>query len=417
MEDSKIDHILGEIEQLSARQKAQLISAGLDGWPQGGPLGGESGGRRERLPEVPGLPESPALPESPGLPEEPALPEAPDLAGGFGRERNPPEAWVVSTWKDVQEMLAPISWDWPLWAPRGFITMLASEAGLGKSSLMLRIAACYLRGLPWPDGTPFTGEQGKITWAETEAGHAMNLQRALSLGVNLADIVTPLAHPLDGLCLDRASHREELIRRVEMPEVKAIFVDSFRGMTKQEEDRSDLMGVMVWLAELARDMNKPFYISHHLRKAGMMDVGEVKLDRLRGSSAIVQPVRMVWALDCPSGATNGPRRLSVIKSNLARIPKPIGMVIGEENGVFSVEFGPAPEGPKIESQVERAMAVVEQTLADGPKYAVDMETVARVEGISWRTMMAAKRRLGVRAEKEAGSQNGRWRWLPPMMEA
>ena len=60
-----------------------------------------------------------------------------------------------STWDNLGNILAPIGWDWPGWLPRGFLTILASEPGAGKSLLCLHLAATYIENRPWPDGARF----------------------------------------------------------------------------------------------------------------------------------------------------------------------------------------------------------------------------------------------------------------------
>src|SRR6266446_4339471 len=48
----------------------------------------------------------------------------------------------------------PARWLWPGWIPLGKLTVLDGDPGLGKSTLLLDLAARVTRGLPMPDAAP-----------------------------------------------------------------------------------------------------------------------------------------------------------------------------------------------------------------------------------------------------------------------
>jgi hypothetical protein len=52
------------------------------------------------------------------------------------------------SWADLAQKHTPTHWDWPGWLPRGYLTILAGQPGLGKSSLCLHLAASYIDGRP-----------------------------------------------------------------------------------------------------------------------------------------------------------------------------------------------------------------------------------------------------------------------------
>lgn len=82
-----------------------------------------------------------------------------------------------------------------------------------------------------------------------------------------------------------------------------------------------------------------------------MDNGnELNLSMLRASSAIVQPARVIWALDRPNPNMMDEKKLQVIKNNLGHFPEPIGLKIGGQG----IVFGQAPEPPRAGSVTERA---------------------------------------------------------------
>ena len=141
------------------------------------------------------------------------------------------------------------------------------------------------------------------------------------MGIPMERVYYPLEDPLADINLGNPKHMEAIREIANRSDVSLVIVDSLRGAHQRDEDSSKMITIVKSLAELARDVNKPVLVSHHPRKESVTDLDVITLDRLRGSSAIVQPARMVWAVDWPDPALKENLRLSVIKSNLGRIPK------------------------------------------------------------------------------------------------
>jgi len=315
-----------------------------------------------------------------------------------------------STWEDIDRLLGPIEWDWEPWLPRGMTSIVASEPGLGKSGLVLRTAASVILGWDWPDGQQYTGELGSVCWCESEASQAINLDRAKKWGIPLDRLVSPLQNALMDFKLDNHDHKNALWSLAYRDDIRLIILDSLRGAHSRDENSSEVIGLVQMLAELARDTGKPILITHHLRKRGIFDLdGTPNLDRLRGSTAITQPARVVWVLDVPDPHYQPEdKRLSVIKNNLARFPEPIGMRINDRG----VHFGDAPEPPQTYSELDRAVDFLKEILASEPVPAKDIYDEADNLGLSKMTVQRAKKSLSVISLKK-----GKWVWtLPPFDE-
>ena len=340
-----------------------------------------------------------SIPEHMTSPTIPPEPETPPVEGLT-------ETTPVKTFADMVGMIGPVEWAWKPWLPKGMLVILAGESGAGKSGLALRLAGCFLRGDPWPDGQPFTGERGAVLWGEAEAAQAVNLDRAKAWGLPLDQLYTPLSNPLDDLKLDQEGHRAMLAQKAALPEVKLIVIDSLRGVLgRGDENASETLNFIKWLAELARDTGKCLVLSHHLRKRSIFDGEGVELERLRGSSAIVQTARVVWALDVPDVAEKANKRLSVIKSNLAKFPDPVGMTIDETG----VRFGAAPEAPRPETRADQAIDLLLNLLQGGPRPANEIEQEFNDAGISIATLKRGKAKLGVVSIKDRTG----WKWSLP----
>lgn len=349
----------------------------------------------------------------------PAKPDTSKMSVTIQESEMPPiegttEQPTVKTFADMAGMIGPVDWDWRYWLVKGMLTILAGESGAGKSGLGLRVAGCYTNAWPWPDGTPFTGSRGAVLWCEAEAAQAVNLERAKAWGLPLDQLYTPLPNPLDDLKLDLEGHRVMLAQKAALPEVKLIVIDSLRGILgRGDENASDTLNFIKWLAELARDTGKPIILTHHLRKRSIFDNEGVELERLRGSSAIVQTARVVWALDVPDPAAKESKRLAVIKSNLAKFPDPVGMTI-DENGVH---FGNAPQPPKNETAADKAVDLLLDLLGREPRPYSEIEEAYHAAGLSEPTINRAKKSLGIISIRQGENRNNmQWYWSLPAKE-
>lgn len=314
-----------------------------------------------------------------------------------------------TTWEDFKPILHGITWAWDGWLPDGFVVILGGEPGCGKSALALQIAATFIRGDDWPDDTPYSGGKGSILWCESESAQAINFDRAKKWKIPLEKIRVPnRTDPLSDVRLDDPEIFSEIERNAHDNEIRFIVVDSFSGAHSADENSTEVLAIVKELARLARDTKKPILIIHHLRKRSKFDTGEITLDRFRGSTSIVQPTRVVWALDTPDLSQKERKRLYVIKNNLTRFPDRIGFDIGEGG----IEFGEVPEVPHEETQTDKAADLLLALLGEQPTTVSQLQEEAKGLGVSWKTMTRAKKKLNIVAiRKEHG-----WIWSLPVPE-
>jgi len=321
-----------------------------------------------------------------------------------------------STWADLDAVIGPMEWCWRGWLPKGYLTLLVGEPGVGKSILALRLCAAFLGASElWPDSERYEGEIGKVLWCEAEAAQPLNLERAKSWGLPLDRLVFPFEDPMRDIQLDNPEHRRALTALVRREDIVFVVIDSFSGARKGDENSSEALATVHWIAELARDSGRPILITHHLRKQGLLDADDrVSLARVRGYSGIVQPARIVLALDTPDPMDEDTRRLSMIKSNLGRFPEPLGLQVTDAGVIFC----DAPEPPKRHSALDEAKEAIRDILESGPIPSGDVQNELDARGISRNTGNRAKRELGVVSRKEGKT----WHWglpsgdtLPPQL--
>ena len=305
------------------------------------------------------------------------------------------------SFKDLKSLIGPIEWTWKSWLLSNLLTILASEPGIGKSALALRLAATFITGQSWPDGSRYEGEKGTVLWCEAEAAQGINLERAEKWNIPLDKIyLPPIGDPLQDIQLDNPLHRKAILKTAQRQEVKFVVVDSLRGSHRQDENASQSIEIVMWLAKLARDSQTPVLLTHHLRKRGNHDGKEITLDRLRGSSAIVQPARVIWAMDTPNSEKFECKRLSVIKSNIGRFPEPIGFSVNESG----IEFSEAPAENKKVGRLEEAKEILLEMLEEGGVRQSKVINFFQEKGISRSTVYRARKELGIQRTKNGQNQ-------------
>lgn len=308
------------------------------------------------------------------------------------------------SWSELDDMIGEISWSWENWIPNGMLTMIAGEQDLGKSTLALDLCRIFVNGDNWPNGTAFQGKKGRVLWVDTEGGNFLNLDRAKKWNLDMGAFQTIQVGD-EPVNLERDSDRGRFRWWIEQEEIVAVIVDSLRGAFPSGDfNSSQAMTHTQWLSTLAERYKKPIITVHHLnKKNAFAQENIVNLDRVRGSGAITQPVRAVIALDKPDPQSTQ-LRISMIKLNLARKPKPLGMTITDTGIVFSTD---APDAPRKLSALEEAQEWLMDQLSFSDYSATDILDAAKDNGYSEPTIKRAKNELGIVSQK---SSDGRWYW-------
>jgi len=309
------------------------------------------------------------------------------------------------TWADLAEVMPPITWDWYLWLPRGFLTILAGAPGSGKSIFALdAICRSFITGSDWPDGQPNTGRTGKVLWLEAEGANALNLDRARTFGLPMDSIIAISIDPFATVSIVNEAHKTTIEEIAMDPDIVCIILDSLSGGHGADENNSQAMiPILRWLAGLAAKTNKPVIATHHLNKREIAPGQDITLNQLRGSTAIGQFARIVCGISQPSvGGDKTLRKMYIVKSNLDRFPEPIGLTITEAGVVPT----PLPRTPVKRNKQKMAGDFLPGLFKDGPLPATEVELACNENGISYNAAERVKDSLGITSEK----QGDVWIW-------
>jgi archaellum biogenesis ATPase FlaH len=313
------------------------------------------------------------------------------------------------SWAEMSKILKKTEWLWPLWLPKGYLVLVTGESGVGKSYFLIYLVGVITQGFKFPDGFVYTGNCKRVVWIEAEAAQAMNNERAEKMGIDLENINSFTEDPFKDFKITCPSDQKRLLELASRDDIEVIMIDSLSGINTSDENSSDMSKHLKKLAEIARDTHTTIILTHHLRKKSIIREANDKLERVRGSSGIVQNARVVINIDQPNRNIST-KRISVVKSNLGKLPAPIGFEI-LENG--TIKFTDPPEEQIPNSQLETAKAFLLDLLHDGAQKAKDVYEAAQENNISKKTLQLAKKQLSVKSSKTEENGKSFWNWSLP----
>lgn len=326
---------------------------------------------------------------------------------------------LIITGHDLKKNLPKIDWLWKDYIPKGLVTILAGDPGVGKSAIALDLVKRLTDGTEWPDGTPILSNS-KALWIDAEGAKVILNERIEKMRINLDHIILPKQKDL----LQDFTMTKENFKQVHaiLKEYKPdlIVVDSLSGIhLKEENDSKEMKIVMNWFNSWASKHNVAVLVIHHLSKPSKGDFsGKVLLNRLRGSGQIGASVRSALAIEnitVPFYDT-GPEvkfdlrpQLVQIKNNLGKEKKvPLPFSIDDEGVTY---YGSCPDDfypqPKF-SQEEKAKNLIVKILKEngGEISAEDIKKQLKDLGLSESTWKRAKDKLPVESIKKGE----KWLW-------
>jgi len=304
----------------------------------------------------------------------------------------------MATAVDLGKAVGEIEWLWQNWIPRGFLTMLAGDPGMGKSAVALRLAQSLIEQDKWPDGSP-VDEVGMVLWCDTEASQAILSHRIKAWNLRFPEyILMPGNDPLQEMRIDDPGAFDQLEMMIDHEGITLVVIDSLRGSHRMDENSSDLVNVLSRLAGIARNANIAILVVHHLRKKSVMESSDVTMDRIRGSSAISAMCRVIFCLEPVDFGSSKAIRMKQIKNNLALLPEPMGVNIDESG----CSFGESPEEPRTETMTDRAIEFLRLELKGSPRKASQLIEDAELMGISKATLYRAKEKINIIAIRKHG---------------
>lgn len=319
-----------------------------------------------------------------------------------------------------------VGWLWEGRLALGKLALIDGDPGLGKSAMVLDLAAGLSAGMSLPDKV--TCEPAGVVLLSAEDGLSDTIRPRVDAAGGDPSKILALATVPDEKGHSRLLSIPEDIpvieRGVRRVEARLVVVDPLMaflsGGANSHRDQ-DVRRALAPLARLAEGTGAAVAVVRHLNKGS----GGNPLYRGGGSIGIIGAARTAL-LVAKHPDDEGQRVLAPLKSNLSRPARSLAFVLAEaNNGAVRVEWKgetshtadtllAAPTDPEERSALGEAMEFLREALKDAPVESKDARKSAREAGVSEATLRRAKAALGVRSTK-AG--DGSWSWaLPPRNE-
>ena len=159
-----------------------------------------------------------------------------------------------------------------------------------------------------------------------------------------------------------------------------------------------MRSVFTGLANVAKRTDVAIVLVGHLNK----NEGGKDIHRGFGSADIAAAVRSILMVQI-SKRDREMRWVKTIKSNFDESDyTPIRLILDEERKLSFAEFEEEEPAPPVLTKIERAMAILEELLEDGPVPVADINGIMAEEGIGEKTAQRARKRIGAVQEYKDG---------------
>lgn len=341
------------------------------------------------------------------------------------KQANDSDSLVVTHLSDVTAR--KIAWLWEHRIPIGMVTMVAGDGGLGKSTILLDLAARVTTGRPMPNeaGGPFA-PRGVLVFSAEDDLPSVVVPRLVLAGANrrfMSSVKIRVAADRQRELVIDASDLERLRSLIVRESVVLVIFDPFVAYVPGSANlhhNQDARRVLADLHHLAEHTGCAVVVIHHLNKGQHQEA----VHRLTGSTGLSTASRSLLVVGPhPDDATGDRKVLAVAKNNLAprstpslgfRLVVPPGedhptVEWGEPCTVSANDLVARLADPEARSALAEARAFLRKRLIVGPVLADDAFAEAKARGISKRTLERARPLEGVTPEKEKGGR-GRWYW-------
>ena len=294
-------------------------------------------------------------------------------------------------------------WIVPGWIPKGQISLIAADGGIGKTTLWCHIIAALSSGSACILDPPgFTREPMKITFMTTEDSVRKKLRKKLRLaGADMDNIITPdFAMDRTGLLRSLNFGTEEMDRVLRYLKPVLCIFDPVQGFTPPKVNmgsRNEMRDCMAPLISIGEDIGTTALVVCHTNKRR----GAYGRDRIADSADLWDISRSVMM----AGFTEdkGVRYLSNEKNNYAPLQETVLFTIDADGQIHKEgtswkrdrEYVQGAEISKAAPVREDCKAFILQTLeeAGGAMPTATLEETAKSAGYSFSAITRMKKAL------------------------
>ena len=323
-----------------------------------------------------------------------------------------PEVMIVSHKSDVVDIkyykdIHPqeVKWLWYPYIPFGKITIVQGDPGEGKSTFAMNLCSMLTKGKTIPFSKNKM-EIGNVIYQNNEDGKGDTIvPRLISCGADLDRI----AYVDEGLnCLDMGS--DEIEKAIDETRSKLIILDPIQAYIGKDTDMNragDIRPVMKRLSSLAEKKGCAILLIGHMSKNNTTK----GLYRSLGSIDIPAAARSVLLIS--RFETEDFRIMAQVKNNLAPLGDSLVFSIDHKSNIkwlyttkITADQVMNDSYTEKVSKLDRAICIITECLSKGKCLAGKVFSLCEKEGISERTIKAAKAKLNILSKKS----NDGWVW-------
>ena len=342
----------------------------------------------------------------------------------------------VSTTKGIVQITCaadikpePINWLWDGWLARGKFHIFAGQAGTGKTTITIRLAATISIGGRFPDGS-ISPIGNVLIWSGEDSAKDTLVPRLLAAGADRSKIhfIYNVKHGDEIRSFDPAIDIAELNHAAaRIGDISLLIVDPVvNAVAGDSHKNGEVRRALQPLVDFGEGLGCAVLgITHFTKGTG----GKDPLERETGSLAFGALARIVLATAKISDDETTKRIFCRAKSNIGLNHGGFEYDLHQKEidgykGIFSsyLMWGQAVEGSAREflaenetdegaSEVDEAEQFLREVLSDGRMPQKEITSDYKGAGFSLSTIKRAKKRLGIISEKDGMS--GGWFWSLP----
>ncbi|MDB5339766.1 MAG: hypothetical protein JWN70_5385 [Planctomycetaceae bacterium] len=317
-----------------------------------------------------------------------------------------PEEFQATCLADVAP--EPVPWLWPRYLEVGKVTVVYGDAGVGKTSFSLDLAARVSAGLNWPFASikpvPLAPEPGKVLLVNGE-DHlgSMIRPRLAGSGANLQNLIylsgLKAGEAGDERPFDPGRDISALKQQIETRgEVRLVIIDPLEAYCTAGPRTAKMRTVLAALEKLARDCGVAVVVISARTRCDL-------------------PVKTVWRVD-REVVDPDVHWLVPVRSGSGRVPPVLGFEIEDEGLVWKPNnYGYREDqlqgcSLKVRRHCRRTEVASWLSIylgCDKPHYVRDVLDAGVREGYSESEVRSARREQKVVSYKESGV-HGQWIW-------
>ncbi len=228
----------------------------------------------------------------------------------------------------------PVEYLWDGWIPRGEMSMLISDPGVGKTHLIIDLIRRHLNGMDAPDGQKFERQRPNILYVDAE-----DYRKGIYSRIKAYRATEPSMWPKQGGglyimpyprkdLLDFADPRyqDALTERIISIQPDWVIIDSISSAIIRHTFDTDVAPIMAYFSGLVNDFNLALTFLHHNNKmSNLRDFTDTR--NIAGAGLLARRSRVVIGMGYISKRNrvdkkNDPRKVQIIKTN-DWIPDPL----------------------------------------------------------------------------------------------